>query len=312
MQFYIKPQLFYYIKQGKLTMTTEQETLVGSLLNKGNRNCAAGLITGGEVVGVFNRGVNALWIDGGNQEAVLKLQTIKGELRQNRPVALTIGFERLVNLIDTNALTDEAKQFLDISGNLKSELGSLCFLRVPLKTEYIVRVPASSLNYEGGRVWIQSWDPYGHRWTEQFLRSIEGLGVEFPAVTSMNISGEPEIVDQDEGEEFCREHGIPLYLRDPRANSLLKGSYTIITLSERGIELTRDGNIPGRVIEKIIRSPLVTEGVRRSRYPQLEFPDSMFEGLSPKGVRIAALLYLTGKNPGSITGVLKRYRSFVE
>lgn len=293
-------------------MKTEQETRVGSLLNKGDRIYAASLVTRGEVIGVFNRGVNALWIDGTNEEAARRLQIIKGELRQGRPVALTIGFERLIKMIDFDVLAEDVKQFLKSSGDLKGKLGSLCFLRVPLQASYIDKVPPSSLSLEKGQTWIQSWDAHGHRFTEDLMRLMEGFGVEYPAVTSMNISGSPEIVNQDEGERFCREKNIPVYLRDPKANPEVMGSYTIIAFNEQGIELIRDGNVPGNMIEHILHLPLITERTTPPKYSQLNFSKDLIEGLSPQGVRMASLLYLGGRNPSTINQTLRRFRVFIE
>lgn len=284
---------------------------VGSIWDRVDREYTAGYVLNGGIVGVFNRGVNALWIDAKNHAAVSKLQEIKGEGRQGRPVALTIGFDVFARMIDTNSLTAELQEFLALSRDLKNELGSLCFIRAPLKPEFIDRVPYSSISVdEKGRTWIQTWDPYGHKPTDDLIRIMVGLGIEFPAVTSMNISGQPEIVDQIGGERFCREYGIPVYLKDEKTRLDLQGSYTIITLSEKGAELTRDGNVPGRAIQSILRVPLITEGARQSNYPQLDFPPHLVDGLSPRGVRMAILLYLEGREIEQINRTLKKNKVY--
>lgn len=288
---------------------------VGSLLDSKDREMAAGLVAKGKVIGVFNRGVNALWIDGENTHAVQNMQEMKGEARQGRPVALTIGFDQFVRMIDSVSLAPEVKRFLEVySGlerSLKKELGSLCFLRAPLNPSFEDQVPRSSVSRdEQGRVWIQTWDPHGHNPTEQLLALMSKIGVKFPAVTSMNISGEPELVDQKLGEQFCSDKGVSMYLRDPKAREDLVGSYTIVTLNERGFELTRDGNVPGRLIEPIFNAQLLTDSARPSKYPQLDFPGELTEGLSPVGVRMAILLYLNGRDPIAINRRLKRSNTF--
>lgn len=283
---------------------------VGSIWNPIDRQDAAGVIKDGGIVGVFNRGVNALWINGQNQEAVTTLQAAKGEARAGRPVALTIGFERLVEMIDSDVLTDEVRRFLEVTQNLKAHLGSLCFLRVPLKHNFIKVVPLSSLSTDTqGRSWIQTWDPFGHQPTEDLIKGAESLGVEFPAVTSMNISGQPEIVDQNMGEEFCRESGIPVYLRDPKIHDKIRGSYTIITLGERGIEVTRDGNIPYRVIQPIFNLPFSTDSMALPKYPQMEFPESLIEGLSAREIRTAILRYVSGESPQEVNKFLREHKT---
>lgn len=282
---------------------------VGSIWEHSDREHAAGVIAGGGLVGVFNRGVNALWVNGQNSEAVGRLQAVKGETRGGRPVALTIGFDRLIEMIDLNVLTDEVRRFLVATGDLKDHLGSLCFLRVPLKEEYRTAVPVSSLSTDtSGRPWIQTWDPFGHEPTEDLIKIAEGLGVEFPAVTSMNISGQSEIVDQDEGEKFSRENGISIYLRDPRIHDRIKGSYTIITLGEKGVEVTRDGNIPYRLLQPIFGLPLSTEGMASPRYSQMEFPDDLTANLSPREMRLAILRYVNGEDPTQVNQFLREHR----
>lgn len=283
---------------------------IGSIWEPSDRKDAAAVIAGGGLVGVSNRGVNAIWMDGKNLEAVERMQAIKGEARGARPVALTIGFDRLKEMIEPTTLTDEVRRFLVATGDLKDHLGSLCFLRVPLKQEYRVAVPASSLSTDTlGRSWIQTWDPFGHEPTEDLIKIAESLGVEYPAVTSMNISGQPEIVDQDEGEEFSRKSGIPIYLRDPRIHDRIQGSYTIITLGDNGVEVTRDGNIPQRVLQPIFGGLVFsTDKMTAPKYPQMEFPDILINGLSAREIRTAVLRYVNGEDPNEVNKLLRKSR----
>ncbi len=281
---------------------------MGSLWDNKDRLRAAGLVARGEVVGVFNRGVNALWVDTQNNSALKKLIKIKGEERINRPISLTLELNQFIKAIDLDYISKEVRDFLSISEALKENFGSLCFIRAPLKKELINRIPkAAFCKDDKGVIWIQSWDPYGHIFTESFIKNILALGVKFPGVTSMNITGKPEVVNQDEAERFCLENKIPYYLKDPYPNPKLQGSYTIITLSEKGIELTRDGNIPGKYIQTILGFNFISNGSlpKSAKYPQLEFPEFMFEGLNSKGVRMAILLYLEDNEPAQINRHLK-------
>lgn len=289
--------------------STSNSFRTGSIWERSDRKYAARMIADGGLVGVFNRGVNAIWVDGQNLEAIGKMQAIKGEARVGRPVALTIGFDRLTTMIDSDALTDEVRRFLMITEDIKDYLGSLCFLRVPLKEEYRQDVPVSSLSTDTqGRYWIQTWDPFGHEPTEDLIKIAESLGVKFPAVTSMNINGQPEIVDQNEGEEFSQKSGIPIYLRDPKIHDRIKGSYTIITLGERGAEVTRDGNIPYRVLQPIFGLSLYIDNMASPKYPQMEFPDSLITGLSSREIRVAILRYINGEDSEQVNRLLREQR----
>lgn len=285
---------------------TKGRFTIGSLWDNRDRIKAAELVAKGEVIGVFNRGVNALWLDAQNPNALKKLRKIKGEIRQQRPLALTLKLNDFIKLIDLETIPKEIKDFLILSEDLKDSLGSLCFIRVPIKNEYKDKVPKSSLlTDDKGVAWLQSWDPHGHLFTEALIKSIIDEGVEFPGVTSMNITGQPEIVSQTEAVDFCKTQIIPFYLKDPYSNPKLQGSYTIITLSRKGIELTREGNIAGKYIQQIFGLNFIKDGVKEAKYPQIEFPELMFEGLNSKGVRLAILLYLEGNDPSSVNSHLK-------
>ncbi|MBI2040227.1 hypothetical protein HYT18_04075 [Candidatus Microgenomates bacterium] len=268
---------------------------VGSLLKREDRNLAAILLAKGEIGGIFNRGVCALWFDGGNLKAVRKIWKIKGEGRKGRPVALTIGSEEFVPMIDENALSEKVRNLL-YAPDFKQRVGSLCFIRAPLKASYQNLLPDHAKSFEAeGICMIQNWDPHGHDPTEQFLDEARRLGVKHPAVTSMNITGEREIVDQNEGKNFCQDHHIPIFLNDPQAHPKHLGSYTIFTFGAHGIRLERDGNIPGKFFENIFGMPVDMEVTKKPNYPQLEFPPPLFENLTGSKLREAILLYLKGQ-----------------
>lgn len=268
--------------------------MIGSLLSREDRRKAAGEIAKGNVVGIFNRGVCALWFDGGNTKAVKKVWKIKGEGRRGKPVALTLSLEEFIPMIDESILPDDVKNLL-YSSDFKSRVGSLCFIRAPLKAQHQKSVPNHVKSFEkDGVCMIQNWDSYGATPTERFLNKVRNLGVKHPAVTSMNITGQPEIVDQKVGERFCEKNGILIFLKDPKAHPKHKGSYTIFTFGRRGIKLERDGNIPAKFFEKIFGMSIDTKNAKKSNYPQLKFPDRLFGNLTGAKIRQVILLYLQG------------------
>lgn len=292
-------------------MTIQKNIKVGSIHNVNDRKSAADFIANGEVIGVFNRGVNALWINGEDLKSVSKINRIKGEKRIGRPIALTVGFEKLIKMIDLKNLSKDVHEFLNLSEDLKKELGSLCFLRLPVKKKFAGELPVAALHTDkNSTIWLQNWDPHGHNSSESLVFAAQQKGVKYPAVTSMNISGKPEIVDQDEAEKFCRENSIGLYLRDPNAHPGLVGSYTIITFSKKGVELTRDGNIPGKIIAMIFNNKLISKNAKKSNYPQRDFPGHLTSGLNSKGIRMAILLYLEGKDPLEINNKLRQTKEY--
>lgn len=281
---------------------------IGSLHNERDRMQAAQIVRGGGLIGVYNRGVNAIWVDGENELAVRKISKIKGEGRNNKPMALTLGFDELVPMIDTTNLPDEVREFVALSESLKSYIGSLCFLRAPLKEESISYVPKTSVSRDSNITWIQSWDPHGHDPTEQLIEQMKRLGVQFPAVTSMNISGQPEIVDQAIAQKFCIDKKVPMYLKDEYSHPGVLGSYTILTLEDKGIEITRDGNIPASILESILDKKFITnKNTKASKFPQISVPEGLFNGLSSIHKRLALLLYLEGKEPREIIETFRKH-----
>lgn len=266
-------------------------TKVGSLLNKKDRQKAAILVSKGEVAGIYNRGVCALWFNGGDSKAIEKIRKIKGEGRSGKPVALTLSMEGFVSLIDLKMLPEDVKGLL-CSPDFKSRVGSLCFIRAPLLMDHREVIPKQAMSFEDGVCMIQNWDAFGHDLTEHFLLEVGKLGVKHPAVTSMNTSGLPEIVDQKEGEIFCKKFSIPIFLKDPSVHPEHKGSYTIITLDKYGVTLSREGNIPGWIIEQVLGFSLIKDKTKKSNYPPMEFPKSLLKDLPPNQTRIEVLQYL--------------------
>ena len=260
------------------------KTKVGSIQTKLDRDQAASLVAKGQIAGIFNRGVCALWFDGGNLSAVKKIWAIKGEGRKGKPIALTLSLEELIPMIDLPKLPQSVQKFLS-SPDLKSKIGSLCFIRAPLRDSHFKLIPDHAKSFDGGICMIQNWDSHGHTPTELFLKKVRQLGVVHPAVTSMNVTGQREIVNQEEGVQFCQDHGIVIFLKDPQAQPLHIGSYTILTLERNGIKLERDGNIPGKLFLKIFGLPIDFKDAKKPNYPQLKFPDTLFKNLTGTKVR---------------------------
>lgn len=265
---------------------------VGSVWNKKDREAAAKLLSAGEIIGIFNRGVCALWFDGGNRKSVKKVSTIKGEGRQSRPIALTLSLEEFIPMLDLDELPNSVKKLFR-SSDLKNKIGSLCFIRAPIKKSFQKKIPdeAKSFNEEGICM-LQNWDSFGHAPVEKFLNYVRKLGVKHPAVTSMNISGQPEIVNQKEGEIFCKNYSIPIFLKDERSHPDHLGSYTIFTFQKNGIKLERDGNIPGFLFKYIFGLPIYTKDAKSIKHPQLKFPENKMKNLSPSQIRQAILLFI--------------------
>jgi len=272
-------------------MLDSKNICIGSLWNPADREKAAKLLSKGEIVGVFNRGVCALWFDGNNAKTIERVAVIKGEQRRGRPIALTLSLEEFIPMIDTDKLPRELKKFL-LSSDIKHKVGSLCFIRAPLKADFQKNIPKWAKNFEGELCMVQNWDSFGHDATEKFLESVKKLGVKHPGVTSMNKTGQAELVNQKEGEEFAKENGVPIFLKDEKAHPKHLGSYTIFTFNKFGIKLERNGNIPAKIFKFIFCLPIDTKNAKSIKHPQLKFPIAEMKKLPPAQIRNQILSFI--------------------
>lgn len=269
---------------------------LGDYNNGEDREQAARLVSKGEVIAVFNRGVWALWIDPLKEKAVQRIAEIKGESRNNKPMGTTIPSERLVPLIDQEKLPSKYRSILTNADELRERLGSYAFLRVHVKQEATHSLPSKIIDSDGGV--IQNWDPTGFYSASHLVQRMEYWGVKYPAITSMNVSGQPEITDPWVGQKFAIKNDIPFIMNDSRDQHVAIGSYPIIALTPEGLRLVREGNIPSHLLKKLIGLPLDITDAKPAKYPQHEFPGELFDNpdfeLSNVELRAAILMYFKG------------------
>ncbi len=261
-----------------------------------NRQLGAELAKEGKPVGVVNRGVVAIWGDGGNRQYVESVAKIKGEGRKAKPLAATLPMSEVTEFIDFDLIPEQLRPVFSRAGELTARFGSLCFLRIPITERAADTLPPSMvLRAEGQPPILQNWDARGHSPTRQLIELMRRKGIKFPSATSMNITGQPEIVDADEGFKFSREHGIPLFLDDPKDQGVVKGSYTIFSLNPEGVKIERDGNIPAKLFAPLFggvpMSP--SDNFKRIPHPQAEFPSTILD-MNPHDARIAMIAITQG------------------
>lgn len=258
------------------------------------REEAADLVVQGKPVGIFNRGVCAIWGDGNNPKFYEQVTHIKGEGRQKKPLATTLLTKDFIPLIDESEIPPVLHSIFLNPDALVERTGSLCFLRVPIKKEIASKFPpyVVSKNEEGGYE-MQNWDANGHAPTHAFIEALLKRGITLPAVTSMNYSGTPEIVDQDEGVEFAKKSGIQLFLIDDKDLGRAKGSFAIVGVGRNGINLVRDGHLPAYIFPYLFEVSIDTAMAGQAKFPQIEFPQDYFSGESPQNVRKKIIDYLS-------------------
>ena len=214
---------------------------------------AAELLRDGGAFGSLVRGVCAVWVDGRNSDAVEAVYRIKGEQRGRRPFGVIISAERLSKLVDLSRVAPSTRGLLSDPDDLGNRIGSLCFIRYPVADSVAASLPEWVVSQtDDGTHWVQSWMPDGWAGPRLLIDALNSAGVDLPIVTSMNVSGQPELVDQEEGLRFSATHGITLFLADPDAPGAVKGSFPILAFDASGIKLAREGHFPGYLFDALL------------------------------------------------------------
>ncbi len=155
---------------------------VRSIWDPEARRYAAQLINEGNPVGVFNRGVNAMWGDGANYKFVDRVREIKGEQRNGRPLAATLKTVQVVDLIDSTLIPEKLYPILLNAHEMSSMLGSLCFIRIPITLKAASTLPESMISFsKEGVPFLQNWDPSGHYPTDALIKEVYKLDIRYPA-----------------------------------------------------------------------------------------------------------------------------------
>lgn len=297
---------------------TKTENL--SIRNKNDVARAAHIMQEGKVIGTENYGVCALWGDGLsidqnlNPLAASEVLRIKGEKRHGKPFAGAMPTEDVLPWVNLDQIPDEVRDLFIGSGReLVQRVASLGFLRLPIRQDIAQQLPDYMTSIrEDGVPFFQFWDPRGIATTRTMIEEakkgfrtikIAGKDVSMPFVTSMNVSGQPEITDLEEGKRFCQEHGVQAFLTDEMAPILSgKGSYTIVELakppadqpSRPAVTITRDGAIPGHMFAQLLGVNHVDLSHAKKplpQNPQHTIPES-FYAFPAHQLRLAILAFL--------------------
>jgi len=236
-------------------------------------NQAALLLKRGFPIGTYIRGVCGLWADGHQEKGLDALYRIKGEKRGSRPVGTTLTSEAFIEMLDPDMISPTVRGLMLNERELVSRLGSLCFIRAPIKKEVADSIPDRVFSKaDDGTYWIQNWLPEGYSPAASWMDSIRDVGISLPVATSMNVSGDPEIVDQEKGREFCEENGVPMFLADPENPERAQGSFPILQVGYDGIRLIREGQFPGSLFQSLLSEwDIDLSNYRRAKFPLIDF-----------------------------------------
>ena len=243
---------------------------------------AARQIESGEVVGSYIRGVCGLWIDGASAKAIDLIDEIKGEKRASRPFGTTLDGAEFARMIDPGQIAPSTRGLFLDAEQLRSRLGSLCFIRIPIRKQVGIELPPRLVSQtEDGTYWLQNWIPWGCRSSRLWMEALKGQKIEFPSATSMNVSGNPELVEQEAGVEFCESQGISTFLGDPESRYEVKGSFPILQVDKAGISLIREGHFPGILFRYLLQEwEIALSDYKPAKYPLVQLPEELQSGAS--------------------------------
>jgi hypothetical protein len=256
---------------------------------------AARLAAAGRPIGLFLGGLCVALGDGGQRAFAEWTIRSKGEGRIGRPMATILPAREVVPLVDPEAIAPAFRPLLLDAAELVARLGALVFVRLPVQEAAARTLPPWLLSRSAdGRPLFQFMDPSGSDPVRRFMEALLDEGIRYPAGSSMNVSGRPELVRREEGIAFARATGIPLFLSDRVSPIGVTGSYPILHFDQAGVRLVREGPVPGWVFERLLEQPVDTAAAKPAKYPQLSLDPSLLAGLRPREVREAVLLRLGG------------------
>lgn len=279
--------------------TDSGATAVLSGRRPGDRTRAVGLINGGAVIGASFGTVYGLIGDGSRPELGTTIARIKGHRRLGRPLSVCLPEARLCRLLDPEQIHPAVRRMALDGDELARTLSSLCFVRAPIRESVARELPEHIVSRADGVPYLQSLDPGGLAGMGALMRRLWRDGVRYPAITSMNNSGEPEIVELSQAARFSHEHDLPALVRPAGARPRAQGSLTILEIGPHGVRAVRHGVIPVSVLQRLIEPPVEDELTEPADLPALDVPPGMLDGLSHHSACRAALLWLGARVPAT-------------
>ncbi len=226
-------------------------------------------------VGIFVRAVAVITVDATQDRAADLVYRIKGEARIGKPMATLIPAAAIVDLIDPDQIPAPVRHIFLDGTEWEARLGTLASVRVPIRARAALDLPAFLRpQSKDGRYWLQSWVADQTSTGGLLLKEFQAQDVNLPGVTSLNASGRPEIVDQDQALAFSAARDIPYFLGDPDSRSSVRGSFPILQVSGEGVRLVRQGHFSAALFPRLLDGfPVDTANAAAAKYPLLQTDD---------------------------------------
>lgn len=262
-----------------------------------DRKAAAAMVREGAIIGAFFGTVYGIIGDGESLQVGQKVAQIKGGARIGRPLSTCLPARRFSQLIDPDHV-HPAVRGLALDGHaLSRTLSSLAFVRAPIRRSVVHDVPADLVSDANGVSHLQSVDPGGLPGIRSLMKTLWHEGVTYPAITSMNRSGDREIVRREDAVEFSHEQELAALVVPRSLAQKAQGSFTILEVDLQGARAARHGVIPVNVLQRLIEPRIDDSITEEADYPPLEVPLSQLASLNHYAATRAVLLSLNTSLP---------------
>jgi tRNA A37 threonylcarbamoyladenosine synthetase subunit TsaC/SUA5/YrdC len=253
---------------------TDVTHFVGELDNRHHQEEAAlYMIDDGLPTAVYNGTVYGLWGNGNDPRFFERMLDVKGR-SADAAVALTLDSASFGELVATDKLDAHAEALIKNPAELAERLGGIAFVRCAAREDQVLShdLPKNVISHHRTQgLVVQNYDPYGKEGLASFLHLAEQRaqqqGLEFlPVVTSLNASGDPEIIAPEQAKQFVEHHKLPL-LDAEAPPERATGSYSIVEFDDTGVHIVRPGSVSTEVLELLLDTEITPSSSMRERKP---------------------------------------------
>jgi tRNA A37 threonylcarbamoyladenosine synthetase subunit TsaC/SUA5/YrdC len=272
-----------------------------------DRHAAARMVREGAIIGASFGTVYGIIGDGDSPGLGDKVAQIKGDARIGRPLSTCLPARRFTQLLDPDEV-HPALRGLALDGHaLSRTLSSLAFVRAPIRRSEVEKVPSYLVSRTDDVPYVQSVDPGGLPGIRSLMKSLWRQGVRFPAITSMNRSGDREIVTRDAAIDFGRRQHLAALVVPKSLAQRAQGSFTILEINLQGVRAVRHGVVPIAVLQRLIDPHIDDSITEQADYPPLEIPLSRLASLNHYAASRAVLLTLNTAWPPLAVRTVARF-----
>ncbi len=233
---------------------------------------------GGAVIGAHFGTVFGLIVDGSHPDVADDIMRIKGAARGHKPLGVCLPPDRLTSVIDLPSLSPRLRALVSAPW-FAEKLAAMVAVRAPLAPE--AGIPDPLRSQVDGTAWVQVFDPTRMPGASVLIAAMWQAGMRWVAATSMNDSGQTEIVELDDAADFARRHGLPV-LFEATAVHAASGSLPILELRADRLWLDRHGIIAVADLEAAIGAAVeVSETAAPAHFPPMPVPPGLLDAVAP-------------------------------